>query len=67
MRLLFTGIISFGLMFGVPQVGNSVLSILNRMPSNIADGTYSFLVLKTIGALIIWTMFYNLIKLWKHF
>jgi hypothetical protein len=67
MRLLLTGIISFGLMFGVPSFGNSVMSILDRMPPDIANGTYSLLILKVIGALIIWTTLYYLIKLWRQF
>lgn len=63
MRALITGIISFGVIYFVPAVGKFIEVTIANLPRTIAmDGALAGIV-KLLGAILMWTMLYNAIRI----
>ncbi len=66
MRLIITGAVSFGIMYGVPLVGYYIQSTLSGLPLTAATEGVAVAVIKGLGAILIWTMLYNALKIRKR-
>jgi hypothetical protein len=59
MRFIISGLISVGIMYGIPAVGSFLLSTLRNLPITVAREGVVVAVAKGLGAILIWVMLYN--------